>query len=66
MEKEHHMYKEIRQEKPNEISEELIKYLISIYLDLNQVPRHRQKSSAIVPKLSLSCMNSKGLVLSNM
>ncbi|XP_050208803.1 uncharacterized protein LOC126659550 [Mercurialis annua] len=45
---------------PNELSEELIKCLISIYLDLNQLPQSNKQESAVVPKLSLSCMNSKG------
>ncbi|XP_048231719.1 uncharacterized protein LOC8261658 isoform X1 [Ricinus communis] len=59
--KEHHMYKEIKEEKPNGLSEELIKCLIGIFLDLNQVPQNREESTAaIVPKLSLSCMHSKG------
>ncbi|XP_043814181.1 uncharacterized protein LOC110619753 isoform X3 [Manihot esculenta] len=58
MQKEHHMYKEICDEKPNELSEELIKCLIGIFLDLNQPPQDRAES-AIIPKLGLSCMSSK-------
>lgn len=45
-------------ETPNEISEELIKCLISIYLDLNQ-PSNNSQTSPNIPKHGLSCINSK-------
>ncbi|PON76334.1 Ternary complex factor MIP1, leucine-zipper [Trema orientale] len=46
---------------PNELSEELLKCLIGIFLELNQTSMDRE-GSPIVPKLALSCMNSKGLI----
>lgn len=50
-------------EKANVLSEELIKCLIGIFLDMNQgSPQDREGSSTIVPKLGLSCINSKGFV----
>ncbi|XP_021652445.2 uncharacterized protein LOC110644125 isoform X2 [Hevea brasiliensis] len=57
MQKEHHMYKEICDEKPNELSEELIKCLIGIFLALKQAPKDREES-AIIPKLGLSYLDS--------
>ncbi|CAK9147704.1 unnamed protein product [Ilex paraguariensis] len=48
-------------EKPNKLSEELIKCLIGIFLQLNQAPLDT-KRSAIVPKYPLSCKNSKGFM----
>ncbi|KAK2637492.1 hypothetical protein Ddye_032284 [Dipteronia dyeriana] len=48
-------------EKPNVLSEELIKCLIGIYLDINEASL--EGSSAIVaPKLGLPCMNTKGFI----
>ncbi|TXG49797.1 hypothetical protein EZV62_025672 [Acer yangbiense] len=48
-------------EKPNVLSEELIKCLIGIYLDINKASS--EGSSAIVaPKLGLPCMNTKGFI----
>ncbi|KAL3579150.1 hypothetical protein D5086_020654, partial [Populus alba] len=57
---EHHICKEICNENPNELSEELVKSLIGIFLELHQAPPQDTEELAIVPKLSLSCMNSKG------
>jgi len=57
---EHHIRKEICNENPNELSEELVKSLIGIFLELHQAPPQDTEELAIVPKLSLSCMNSKG------
>ncbi|KAI9157480.1 hypothetical protein LWI28_023250 [Acer negundo] len=49
-------------EKPNVLSEELIKCLIGIYLDINEASS--EGSSAIVaPKLGLPCMNTKGFIV---
>ncbi|KAJ4969097.1 hypothetical protein NE237_015798 [Protea cynaroides] len=48
-------------EKPNRLSEELIKCLIGIFLKLNQSSDHFNcEGSASISKLSLSCINSKG------
>ncbi|XP_062092666.1 uncharacterized protein LOC133798409 isoform X2 [Humulus lupulus] len=47
--------------KPNELSEELLKCLIGIFLELNQTSVDRE-GSPINPKLTLSCMNSKGFI----
>ncbi|KAF9674726.1 hypothetical protein SADUNF_Sadunf10G0156900 [Salix dunnii] len=57
---EHHICKELCNENPNELSEELVKGLIRIFLLLNQAPPQDREELAIVPKLSLSCMNPKG------
>ncbi|XAR72009.1 hypothetical protein NMG60_11018497 [Bertholletia excelsa] len=46
---------------PNELSEDLMKCLIGIFLQLNQASLG-SKGSAIVPKHPLSCMNSKGFI----
>ncbi|XVF75329.1 hypothetical protein PTKIN_Ptkin13bG0179200 [Pterospermum kingtungense] len=51
--------KEIIYEKPNALSEELVKCLIGIFLELNQASQDRE-GSAVVPKLSFSCKASKG------
>ncbi|GKU91949.1 hypothetical protein SLEP1_g5750 [Rubroshorea leprosula] len=56
-----HTSKEVANEKPNTLSEELLKCLIDIFLELNQAPED-QEGSAIIPKLSLSCMNPKGFM----
>ncbi|XVE99576.1 hypothetical protein REPUB_Repub03eG0211300 [Reevesia pubescens] len=56
--------KEIKYEKPNALSEELVKCLIGIFLELNQVSQDRE-GSAVVPKLSFSCMASKGYMAKN-
>ncbi|OMO59006.1 hypothetical protein CCACVL1_25170 [Corchorus capsularis] len=55
----HPMNKEIIYEKPNALSEELVKCLIGIFLELNQASQDRE-GSAVVPKLNFSCMASKG------
>ncbi|KAL6290964.1 hypothetical protein ACE6H2_008474 [Prunus campanulata] len=47
--------------KPNELSEEVLKCLIGIFLDLKQTSLDKEGSS-VVPKLTLSCMNSKGFM----
>lgn len=54
----HHIDRETTNEKPNVLSEELIKCLIGICLDINQAPKDREGSD-VAQKLSLSCMNSK-------
>ncbi|XP_024029473.1 uncharacterized protein LOC21394676 [Morus notabilis] len=47
--------------KPNEISEELLKCLIGIFLELKQTSLDKEGSAPPnVPKIALSCMNSKG------
>lgn len=53
---------EIGIQRPNELSEELLKCLICIFLDLNKTSQLDREGSAGVPKLSLSCMNSKGFM----
>lgn len=59
----HHInYKEAALEKPNELSEKLIKCLIVIFLELNRASLDREGISAIVPKLTLPCMKSKGFI----
>ncbi|KAE7996775.1 hypothetical protein FH972_001466 [Carpinus fangiana] len=57
----HHINKEAAFEKPNELSEKLIKCLIGIFLELNQASMDRE-GSAVVPKLTLPCMKSKGFI----
>ncbi|XP_008233632.1 PREDICTED: uncharacterized protein LOC103332660 [Prunus mume] len=47
--------------KPNELSEEVLKCLIGIFLDLKQTSLDKEGSS-VAPKLTLSCMNSKGFM----
>lgn len=54
-----HFEEEFSIEKPNMLSEELIKCLIGIYIKLNQ-DSLGSEGSAMIPKHSLSCMNSKG------
>ncbi|KAL5973328.1 hypothetical protein ACLOJK_029978 [Asimina triloba] len=54
-------------EKPNQIAEELIKCLISIFLKLNTTSSVRptsdhEPSSTAVPKLTFSCMSSRGFM----
>lgn len=50
---------EIGIEKPNELSEELLKCLIGIFLELNRASLDREESDT-APKLTLSCMKSTG------
>ncbi|XP_062156414.1 uncharacterized protein LOC133864177 isoform X2 [Alnus glutinosa] len=57
----HHINKEAAFEKPNELSEKLIKCLIGIFLELNRASLDRE-GSAVVPKLTLPCMKSKGFI----
>ncbi|KAL3523829.1 hypothetical protein ACH5RR_016663 [Cinchona calisaya] len=52
---------EINIEKPNKLSEELIKCLIGIFFELNQAP-FKMKGSATVPKCNLSSMKPRGLM----
>lgn len=47
--------------KPNDLSEDLLKCLIHIFIELNRTSLDKE-GSASVPKLSLSCMNSKGFM----
>ncbi|PRQ59215.1 putative ternary complex factor MIP1, leucine-zipper [Rosa chinensis] len=49
-------------QKPNELSEQLLKCLIGIFLELKQTSLEKEGSSSVVPKLTLSCMNSKGFM----
>ncbi|RWR86088.1 WAP four-disulfide core domain-containing protein [Cinnamomum micranthum f. kanehirae] len=57
---------QVNMEKPNRISEELIKCLIGIFLKLNYRQSHLDsESSAMVSKLTLSCMRSKGFMPKN-
>ncbi|XP_031383111.1 uncharacterized protein LOC116197201 [Punica granatum] len=46
-------------EKPNELSEELIKCLIEIFLELNRSPQDYQDGNNNASKLALTCMTSK-------
>ncbi|CAJ1970901.1 unnamed protein product [Sphenostylis stenocarpa] len=48
-------------DKPNEMSEELLKCLIGIFLELNKASLHREESET-VPRLTLPCMKSAGLM----
>ncbi|XP_050386854.1 uncharacterized protein LOC126803141 [Argentina anserina] len=48
--------------KPNELSEQLLKCLIGIFLELKQTSLDKEGSSSVVTKLTLSCMNSKGFM----
>ncbi|KAG8490405.1 hypothetical protein CXB51_013694 [Gossypium anomalum] len=52
-------------EKPNELSEELVRCLIGIFLELNQQGSQDKEGSAIVAKLSFSCMASRGYSAKN-
>ncbi|XP_047328914.1 uncharacterized protein LOC124932338 [Impatiens glandulifera] len=50
---------------PNKISQELVNCLISIFLHLNQgstATMSNNRGSSIIPKHSISCMSSKGLI----
>ncbi|CAK8538165.1 unnamed protein product [Lathyrus sativus] len=49
-------------EKPNELSEELLNCLIGIFLELNQASLDIKESETTVPRLTLSCMKSKGFI----
>ncbi|XP_049934186.1 uncharacterized protein LOC116256328 isoform X2 [Nymphaea colorata] len=50
-------------EKPNQLSEELVKCLISIFRTLNKTPSQLDSvSSATISKLTLSCMSSRSFV----
>ncbi|XP_077243883.1 ternary complex factor MIP1 leucine-zipper protein (Protein of unknown function, DUF547) isoform X2 [Tasmannia lanceolata] len=50
-------------EMPNKLSEKLLKCLISIFVKLNRTPTQTDfESSSVVPKLTLSCMSSKGFM----
>ncbi|KAK2430801.1 hypothetical protein QL285_029102 [Trifolium repens] len=49
-------------EKPNELSEELLKCLIGIFLELNQASLDIKGSETTVPRLTLSCKKSKGFI----
>ncbi|MQL87056.1 hypothetical protein Taro_019580, partial [Colocasia esculenta] len=56
-----------RMETPNELSEELVRCLISIFHRLNQTANNSRvchDSDAIISKFSLSCMSSKGITSS--
>ncbi|GMI72569.1 hypothetical protein like AT2G39690 [Hibiscus trionum] len=55
----------ITNEKPNELSEELVRRLIGIFLELNQGSSQDKEGSAIVAKLSFSCMAPKGYSTKN-
>lgn len=52
-------------EKPNELSEELLKCLIGIFLELNQASLNIKESETIVPRLTLSCMKSTTFISKN-
>lgn len=56
--------KESSKEHPNLLSEELVKCLIGIFLDINQASQQfsEGEGSPIIPKLSLSFMKSKGFL----
>jgi len=49
-------------ENPNELSEELLKCLIGIFLELNQASLDIKESETSVPRLTLSCMQSKSFI----
>ncbi|MCL7023942.1 hypothetical protein MKW94_008149 [Papaver nudicaule] len=55
---------EINTEKPNRISEELIKCLIRIFLRMNRpfIDEHDCEETALLPKRVVSCMSTKGFV----
>jgi hypothetical protein len=50
-------------EKPNELSEELLKCLIGIFLELNQASLDIKGSETTIPRITLSCKKSKGFIL---
>lgn len=56
------MHLEAVVEKPNELSEELLKCLIGIFLELNKASLDREESQTTVPRLALSCMKSTGFM----
>ncbi|CAN6442674.1 unnamed protein product [Victoria cruziana] len=50
-------------QKPNQLSEELLKCLINIFLTLNKTPSELDsESTATIPKLTLSCMSSRSFI----
>lgn len=49
-------------ENPNELSEELLKCLIGIFLELNQASLDIKESETSVSRLTLSCMQSKSFI----
>ncbi|KAK7321518.1 hypothetical protein VNO77_32245 [Canavalia gladiata] len=57
--RQYHMHMSNAIEKPNDLSEELLKCLIGIFLELNRASLDREESET-VPKLTLSCMKSTG------
>ncbi|CAI9092388.1 OLC1v1027610C1 [Oldenlandia corymbosa var. corymbosa] len=54
------LHMEFDDDKPNKLSEELIKSLIGIFLELNQAT-FQMKGSALFPKCNLSYMKPRGL-----
>lgn len=57
------MHIETAIEKPNELSEELLKCLIGIFLELNRASLDREESeTSVATRLSLSCMKSTGFM----
>ncbi|XP_049933715.1 uncharacterized protein LOC116254095 isoform X3 [Nymphaea colorata] len=50
---------EVYREKPNQLSEELVKCLISIFLRLNRGASPETETAATFPKIALSCMSSR-------
>ncbi|KAF3775133.1 hypothetical protein EJ110_NYTH51214 [Nymphaea thermarum] len=50
---------EVYREKPNQLSEELVKCLISIFLRLNRGASPETETAATFPKIGLSCMSSR-------
>lgn len=59
--REYPMHIEDAIEKPNELLEELLKCLIGIFLELNRASLDREESET-VPRLTLPCMKSTGLM----
>lgn len=48
---------------PNKLSEEMLKCLVGIFLELNQTSSLEYKEGSVaISKLTLSCMNSKGFI----
>ncbi|KAE9615052.1 putative ternary complex factor MIP1, leucine-zipper [Lupinus albus] len=58
MPRQYTMHVETAIEEPNELSEELVKCLIGIFLELNQTSSLDRQESETVPKLTLSCIKS--------
>ncbi|KAI4339191.1 hypothetical protein MLD38_024155 [Melastoma candidum] len=54
-----HFSEENRIEEPNELSEQLIKCLINIFLESNRAVEHEQEGSSFVSSLTLACVSSK-------